>query len=264
MHDAQTEYNTQPNLETKVTFDEQGFAQNSGLLGVYHYDSYGEFTGESEEWVSQGGGLPANCTALAPLKKKKGYAVIFNKKTWGYVKDNRGKHYFSTETGEEITITTLGELPQHITEQPRPSEYHTWNGTAWDITPEALQAQLAETKTQRLNELNQYAANLVEQLAQTNKTPEFERATWNIQRDEAEKWFADNSYPTPNLDRIAQMRGIPAEILRQKAYEKSQQYQMLTMTIAGQRQKYEDRIEQATTLEELQAIAFDISVQGGA
>ncbi len=175
-----------------------------------------------------------------------------------------------TETSIEITEDDYQRIIDHrrtggsveVTQSklvfiaPAPSKYHTKKAGKWVLTAAAKKQQLADSKDRRLLELNDMAESVVENLAKISKTPAFERATWDIQRDEAMAWKSDNNTPTPNLDRIAQMRGVPANVLREKAYQKAVAYQALTTTIAGIRQKYEDMIESVTTLDALNDIEF--------
>ena len=106
----------------------------------------------------------------------------------------------------------------------------------------------------KLTEINNKAQAIVNQVAELDKTPDFERATWQEQANEAIAWHADNSTPTPTLDTIARHRNVPVEALRQKAYEKTISFRHLTNTIAGQRQHLEDLLKAAETAEEIEAI----------
>lgn len=135
-----------------------------------------------------------------------------------------------------------------------PSPYHEWNGKKWILPKSQQQAVISAEKSAKLAEINQKAQTFINDLAEYDKTPAFERDTWSIQRAEAKAWFADNNAATPTLDLIAQMRGVPLDVLRQKAYEKAVAYQQVAAIVAGQRQAYEDRLNAAETLEQVQAI----------
>lgn len=137
---------------------------------------------------------------------------------------------------------------------PKPSQYHTWSGSEWVISPEQQQAVILSSKSAKLAEINQKAQAFINELAEYDKTPAFERDTWPIQRDEAFAWQADNNNPTPTLDLISLARGVPVEVLRQKAYEKAIAYQQVAAIVSGQRQSYEDKLNAAETLEQVQAI----------
>ncbi|KIX29396.1 hypothetical protein HW40_09720 [Mannheimia haemolytica] len=117
-----------------------------------------------------------------------------------------------------------------------------------------MQAVISTEKSAKLAEINQKAQAFINDLAKYNETPQFERDTWLEQAKEAKAWVADPTVQTPTLELIAQMRGIPLDTLRQKAYEKAMAYQTVAAIVAGQRQGYEDRLEQAETLEQIQAI----------
>lgn len=90
--------------------------------------------------------------------------------------------------------------------------------------------------------------------------PEFEKQTFERQREEAINWQADNSSPTPLVDILASNREVDRELLLQKILTKVQQFEVLSFSVAGQRQKYEDQIKSATTVAELEAMEFTFNV----
>ncbi|MDO9668493.1 hypothetical protein Q7540_12245, partial [Glaesserella parasuis] len=59
------------------------------------------------------------------------------------------------------------------------------------------QAYLEALRIAKLNEINEKAQNFVCHHAELKKTPDFERATWQEQANEAIAWHADNNTPTP-------------------------------------------------------------------
>lgn len=209
---------------------------------------------------------------LPQLAENQAYKVSGNRNADGHytvsanasvVADYRNVETYNTTTGELEKATEIGELPENLTDKSRPSEYHTWNGSKWTLTAAAKKQQLQDAKASKLAELNTTASQYIEAAAKISETPEFERATWTIQATEATAWHNDNTAPTPNLERIAASRGVPANVLRQKAYEKAMQFEVLTSTIAGQRQKIEDIIGASKTLEELKVIEFAFTVGDG-
>lgn len=117
------------------------------------------------------------------------------------------------------------------------------------------QAYLDLIRNAKREEINRKAQAFVTQAAELDKTPQFEQATWQEQANEALAWHKDRNAPTPTLDEIAQNRNVPVELLRQKAYEKTMQYRRLTNTIAGQRQHFEDKLNQAQNAQEIEAIS---------
>lgn len=123
-----------------------------------------------------------------------------------------------------------------------------------------LALEISQVKTAKLDEINKQSQAFVDSVTGAASTPEFERATWLTQGQEAEAWHADNTAPTPNLDSIAERRGVPVEVLRQKAYEKSVAYKALTSAVAGQRQRYEDTLNAATTVDEVEKIVVKYAI----
>ena len=61
------------------------------------------------------------------------------------------------------------------------------------------------------------------------------------------------------LTQIAKLRGMPFEVLVQKVIEKSNQFAVAIGIIIGQRQKFEDRLLVATTIEQLDELEQEIN-----
>ena len=148
-----------------------------------------------------------------------------------------------------------------------PSVAHDWDSKKGDWVlnvskqAEMLSAELVQAKQSKLSEMNTAAQSFIDQMTGANDTPEYERATWAAQGAEAKAWHADHTAATPTLDNIAKNRGVPTELLRQKAYEKTIAYEVLVSTIAGQRQRYEDQLNAAKNLDEVGAIVVGYQVK---
>lgn len=124
---------------------------------MYFYiaDNAGVLTGPVELPVIPGIGIqvPSNAIQLAAKLAKPAAG-----KVWALVDgqpqqlaDRRGTVY-STATGAEQQHTELGELPEGITTEPRPTADHSWSGNAWAFDAAlqasnrtALSAQLCHT-----------------------------------------------------------------------------------------------------------------------
>ena len=76
--------------------------------------------------------IPANSSLELPPDTVKGEAVVLSAQGWIILPDYRGTAY-STLTGELIEYTQLGELPDGLTAQPRPTACHIWENGAWTI-----------------------------------------------------------------------------------------------------------------------------------
>lgn len=146
--------------------------------------------------------------------------------------------------------------------EPKPSQYHQWNDELkqWVLSEEDRQTALKNAKFAKLQELNNLAQSVINQYARLDETPDFEVRTWIIQGEEARAWKANPNAPTPNLDQIAKARGVPADLLKQKAYEKSIAFANLTAFVAGKRQGYEDAINRVATAEEVHDLIFDFTL----
>lgn len=142
---------------------------------------------------------------------------------------------------------------------PRPSMAHEWDAKkqTW-VTDKAKQTilqaeQLAEARAAKIVEIGDVAQAFVDNLIK-DTAPEFERATYPAQQDDALAWLADNAAKTPTLDAIAKARGVPVEILRKKAADKVVAYRALAASVVGQRQAFEDKLNAAKTLADVEAI----------
>lgn len=110
-----------------------GFAENSGEVLVYHFDrDTGEFLGKGLVHVSEGCGLAPGQALDAPPRAKKGHVIIRDADKWVQVTEHQGPVY-STETGEEVARSWRGELPEHLTNEPRPSIHHHWKAGVWEL-----------------------------------------------------------------------------------------------------------------------------------
>ncbi|MEX6520525.1 tail fiber assembly protein [Salmonella enterica subsp. enterica serovar Senftenberg] len=118
----------------EITLDENGFATESGFITVYNYNGESmEFTSASLEYLPVGVGVPGNSCVDAPISKKDGFAVCRTADLtgWEYVADHRGETVYSTETGQEVTISDIGDYPENTTTQAPSTQYDKWNGTGW-------------------------------------------------------------------------------------------------------------------------------------
>ena len=115
-----------------------------------------------------------------------------------------------------------------------------------------------QIKYQYIDNLNLEAQSFMD--SSLPKYPDFEKLTFETQKSEARGWVLDNTAQTPNVDILALNRGIDREVLLEKISVKATEFEKLSMAIAGQRQKFEDLIALATTVEELDAINISFTV----
>lgn len=131
--------------------------------------------------------------------------------------------------------------------------YVAKGGKVLDEHSPSTAERLAEAKTQKLAEIAQAAQEFIDTAVQ-DRAPRVERDTYPLQAAEAESWALDNNSPTPLLEGIATARNIDLNELRQRTLEKSRAWQALCAAIIGQRQAYEDQINQATEVDNVTRI----------
>lgn len=186
-----------------------------------------------------------------------------------YFFDVKKQGFFHSDVNFEIpdrAIEISDDTHQRLLDAINHGNVITYTQGEWEITAQEYdeQAVISAEKSAKLAEINAKAQAFVNQLAHLDETPEFERETWPIQREEAKAWFTDRNAETPTIALIAQVRGVPLDVLRQKAFEKAMAYQTVAAVVAGQRQAYEDRLNRAETLEQIQAIepVYQLPQQG--
>lgn len=125
----------------RVTLDNNGLAAESGLMTVYSYDpETGQSTGSSDEYLTQGVGIPANSTSDAPPASESGKVCIFTDGKWLQKDDHRGETVYSMATREPVEITLPGEYPEGTTPLKPATAFDVWNGKAWKTDKKAQQA----------------------------------------------------------------------------------------------------------------------------
>ena len=127
-----------------------------------------------------------------------------------------------------------------------------WNGDNWEYV---VDSRLMDVKkSEKIEHLNHAAQAFANSMAEINKVPDFEFASWSIQAVEAKAWNVDKNADTPVLNQIAASRGINADKLKAAALRKTLAYERLIANIAGQRQALQSKIERATDMAALEAI----------
>lgn len=198
--------------------------------------------------------IPGGCIDAAPPEAREGFAARWNGEGWDYLEDNRGQIAYRIVDGTAVVIDKVGPLPDSLTLLEQPSKAHTWDGNAWVMTKEAIAEQLIAAKAAKLEAINQASQSFVEQAAELNKYPLFERDTWPIQKMEAEAWERDSKAETPCLQKIAVERGLDLDKLRAGALRKSKFYTDISFAMVGQRQALVDRLTKAKTLKAVEDI----------
>ncbi|MFC0708836.1 hypothetical protein ACFSVK_19350 [Azorhizophilus paspali] len=122
-------------------------------------------------------------------------------------------------------------------------------------------ANIDAARAERLAMANAEADRLLAGLSASY--PEREVQSWDQQIKEAELFTVDNQAPMPLLDALATARGIERGLLAQKVREKAGAFSVAAGTILGARQRIEDLLEAADTLEAVLAVPVLAEVQVG-
>lgn len=152
-------------LQPEKAILENGITTTEGWAIVYNVDSRtGEYLGATYQFLPAGVGLPAHAYLDTPKQVDDDHAIVRQDDGWTYPIDHRGKAIYSTETGAESTVTTIGDIPDGFTLLKPTSEFDSWNGKKWVLDKEkhhqhdVLVAQ--SQKSQLINEANSAISNL--------------------------------------------------------------------------------------------------------
>lgn len=204
--------------------------------------------------------IPTNATTKEPIAPKGGFAVCFNeeKKEWEYQEDNRTKTAYDTATKQEIKISYLGALKDGFTFD-KPKEFDKWNGTAWETDLKALKdkklsdinnscdkAIVSGFKSSALGEEHFYYSTLEEQstlnlLINLGVDNQFKAQKITLV-DGIETKEARKAYPHT----IQQLRDVLADGFTHIA------------TQVAKKDNLETQINNATTIEEVEAISWEV------
>lgn len=93
-----------------------------------------------------------------------------------WLKTIGGETVYSTETGNAVPISELGELPENVTFIAPDGEYQRWDGSQWvtdeEAKRDALINQAAEKKTSLLKQTGEQIAILQDAVDFGEATPE--------------------------------------------------------------------------------------------
>ncbi|MFP2430318.1 tail fiber assembly protein [Enterobacter ludwigii] len=115
-----------------------------------------EFIGAGDAYIPAGTGLPADCTDCVPPEVPTGKAAVFDGEGWILQDDHRGETLYCKETGQQVTITELGDLPENVTLLKPDDDFMRWVGSEWvkdtEAEYKAAVAQAEEEKKKLLQE----------------------------------------------------------------------------------------------------------------
>ena len=143
-------YELQPQ---SAVLDNNGLTISAGWTVVYNVDAKGEFLQATYQYLPIGVGLPANAYLDAPKSVKDNQAIIYNGQKWTYPKDLRGTIIYSIETGAEMAMQEVGEIPDGYTTLKPTSEFDSWNGEKWVLDAEKQHQHEVNQASAKKNQL---------------------------------------------------------------------------------------------------------------
>ena len=131
---------------------------------------------------------------------------------------------------------------------------HIINDEPVTIVPEVVPPTLEEARAEKYAELRATAARSMLGLAAPYLSQE--RESWDTQFKEATEWLADNSASVPMIAAMASNRGITVAELLGKIMENANLYRDAIGAMLGKQQRLLDEVAAATTVEAVNAIAW--------
>lgn len=164
----------------------------------------------------------------------------------------------SITNGGEVWLNDKGQL---CVSGPAPAPGMVFDRQkGWQADVQAQAALLVQAKENKLHAIATVAQDFISTAAGLTGIPAFEQESWARQAREAEAWATDNNAETPLLAGIAAARGVPLDLLRQKALSKSRAYTTLTAAVAGQRQALEDEVAACADVAAVEAVKVQFTL----
>lgn len=188
--------------------------------------------------------LPAFSAPDAPPEVIQGEAVVRVGGVlgvWKIVEDHRGEVWYEPDTRQAVLVTELGPVPPGlVAEQPPdpPAEPEL------PVPPRPIDELVEEKRTEVLY----YADETLNDAAYRYSMSE--RLTWPKQEAEATTLLADPAAPAPLLRAIAATRGVDVLALRDRVLANASTWEIVSGSIMGQQQRYEDQLAVAAALAE--------------
>lgn len=122
----------------------------------------------------------------------------------------------------------------------------------WYLSGYAPEQPVDLAKKEKLAEINSAYESATSALVSTY--PQTELLTFDKQEQEARAWTEDSAAETPLVDMLAAGRQMDKAELVRRIIAKADAFALATGYLTGQRQRYEDLLNEAKTLEEVEAI----------
>ena len=238
-----------------VIFNTEGFAETSGEITVYCIDNNGIYSHSMTEYVSEGGSLSAGSYLDAPPQPKQGFVIVRTENSWEYQVDHRGT-YYSTETGEQVEHTELGDLPQNLTKIAPLDVPCKWNGSEWVKDEAKIADNFIKQQTHLIANIDEHAAKIY--------------STWTrFESEYRERQAAAEAFKSANyegecsryISDFAQRARLDNKTATNLILTQAAGLEKLQVELANQRMRKYELKAPNLTLEQLQSIHDDIIKQ---
>ena len=238
-----------------VIFNTDGFAETSGEITVYCIDNNGIYSHSTTEYVSEGGSLSAGSYLDAPPQPKQGFVIVRTENSWEYQVDHRGT-YYSTETGEQVEHTELGDLPQNLTKIAPLDVPCKWNGSEWVKDEAKIADNFTKKQTHLITNIDEHAAKIY--------------STWTrFESEYRERQAAAEAFKSANYEGecsryitdFAQRARLDNKTATNLILTQAAGLEKLQVELANQRMRKYELKAPNLTLEQLQSIHDDIIKQ---
>ena len=152
-------------------------------------------------------------------------------------------------------ITLQGNVLVELATKPESRKYDSAHmvlvdgGVMWvDL------ADIEQIRTRKLTEINTACETTLAMIKASY--PASEVLSWSVQETEARAYVLDDTKPIPFLTALADARGVTVPNLAALIIAKADAFAGISGSLIGKRQRLEKLAEQATTIEDIEVIAW--------
>ena len=194
-----------------------------------------------------------NSTSLTPPTTLKNETSIFENEKWLKVPDFREEIYFNITDATQVIFNLKDTVTRAMTKK----DPLAFISPIWDSAKSKWKENMSldGTKISKFIDLENSFNN--DTLKITTALPH-EMTSWGKQVSQARAWVADNTVLTPFIDNLLTARslGETKEILVGKIIANADAYEIAYAKLLGKFQKLTRQVEDATTVEEIDAIMW--------
>lgn len=192
---------------TQAKLNSEFIATVAGDITVYNYDGETrEYLSSSVEFLAAGVGPPAHSCTDAPGEHREHFAICrtADLTAWEYIADHRGETVYSTDTGNAVVISELGEYPADTTTIAPVTAHDSWDGSAWVTDTNAQHSAdvaAADRKKQMLIDTAMQSISVIQLKLHAGRTlTDAEKTKLNAVLDYIDAVTAIDTSTAPNIN----------------------------------------------------------------